>query len=76
MNVNSGKRLWHGPEDGIYQLLLKDRIVYVWKAPDVRKRLDQHLRKLSGRKKLKMADVNFRCLLMHRNWSTMRARIS
>ena len=59
-------KLWQG----VYQLLLKDEIVYVGKATDVRERLAQHYWKLRGRRKIKMADVRFRCLVLHGNWST------
>ena len=59
-------KLWQG----VYQLLLKDEIVYVGKATDVRERLEQHYWKLRGRQKIKMADVRFRCLVLHVNWST------
>ena len=60
-------KLWHG----VYQLLLKDKVVYLWKAADVRKQLEQHYWKLRARQKIKMKDVRFRCLVLHRNWSTI-----
>ncbi len=59
-------KLWQG----VYQLLLKDEIVYVGKATDVRERLEQHFWKLRGRQNILMTDVRFRCLVLHGNWST------
>ena len=59
-------KLWQG----VYQLLLKDEAVYVGKATDVRDRLAQHYWKLKARRKIKMTDVHFRCLVLHGNWST------
>jgi GIY-YIG catalytic domain len=59
-------KLWQG----VYQLLLKDEIVYVGKATDVGERLEQHYWKLRGRQKITMEDVHFRCLVLHGNWST------
>jgi len=59
-------KLWQG----VYQLLLKDEIVYVGKATDVRERLEQHYWKLRGRQKIAMKNVRFRCLVLHGNWST------
>ena len=57
-------------QQGVYQLLLGEEIVYVGKAGDVHERLRQHFEKLRGRQKLEMKDVRFRCLLLHGNWST------
>jgi hypothetical protein len=59
----------HKLRHGVYQLLLKDEIVYVGKATDARERLEQHYWKLKGRQKIRMADVRFRCLVLPRNWS-------
>ena len=59
-------KLWQG----VYQLLLKHEIVYVGKATDVRERLEQYYWKLRGRQRIEMADVHFRCLVLHGNWST------
>ncbi len=59
-------KLWQG----VYQMLLETDVVYVGKAADVRERLEQHFWKLSGRQKIKMEDVSFRCLVLHSNWST------
>jgi hypothetical protein len=61
----------HKARQGVYQLLLKDEVVYVWKATDVRERLEQHYWKLRGRRRIKMKDIRFRCLLMHPNWRTI-----
>ena len=60
----------HKIRQGVYQLLLREKVVYVGKATDVQERLVQHLKKLRGRQKLKLADIHFRCLLLHPNWST------
>src|SRR2546423_657374 len=60
----------HKLRQGVYQLLLKDEIVYVGKATHVRERLEQHFWKLRGRQKINLEDVAFRCLVLHGNWST------
>jgi hypothetical protein len=60
----------HKLRQGVYQILLKDEVVYVGKATNVRERLEQHYWKLRGRQNVEMGDVRFRCLVLHANWST------
>ena len=61
----------HKLSQGVYQLLLNDEVVFVWKATDVRRRLEQHFWKLRGRQNVRTEDVRFRCLMLHANWRTM-----
>lgn len=57
-------------EPGVYQLFLENRLVYVGKADrNVRKRLGEHLWKLSGRLNLNADALGFKALYIHRNWA-------
>lgn len=57
-------------EPGVYQLFLERELVYVGKADrNVRKRLKDHLWKLSGRLNLNPDDLGFKALYIHRNWA-------
>lgn len=57
-------------EPGVYQLFLHRKLVYVGKADrNVRKRLKDHLWKLSGRCNLDIEDLGFKALYIHRNWA-------
>jgi len=48
---------------GVYELYLRGRRIYVGKArKDLRQRLGNHLRKLSGRTNLSLDDISFICL--------------
>lgn len=58
-------------ERGVYQLFYQENLVYVGKADNLRSRLKQHLRKISGRRNIIGADVTFRCLTVHRNWTAL-----
>jgi len=58
-------------QHGAYQLLLQNDVVYVWVASDVINRLRRHHRKLKGRRNIRIDDLRFRCLLMHRNWAAV-----
>jgi len=60
----------HRIQQGVYQIIFENRVVYVGKAVDARDRLDQHLRKLRGRLNMDLSRIHFRCLLLHGNWST------
>lgn len=60
----------HKLRQGVYQILLKNEVVYVGKAANARERLEQHHWKLRGRRNIDMRDVRFRCLVLHPNWST------
>ncbi len=57
---------------GVYQLLHKERLVYVGQAEgSLRERLDRHRATLSGRKRIDIADMSYRALVVNRNWSTL-----
>jgi hypothetical protein len=58
-------------ERGVYQLFYLGILVYVGKADNLKSRLKQHLRKISGRRNISAADVTFRCLTVHRNWTAL-----
>lgn len=51
------------PRPGVYELYLQGDRVYVGKAKSsLPERLSQHRRKLSGRQKIAVADLSFKCL--------------
>jgi hypothetical protein len=54
---------------GVYELLIRNEVVYVGKADDVRQRLTQHFRKLRGRQKINLEGIRYKCLLLPRSWS-------
>ncbi|MCX3286047.1 GIY-YIG nuclease family protein [Streptomyces sp. NEAU-H22] len=60
---------------GVYQLYVNDVFVYVGKADRRHKglpgRLRNHLRKLSGRRNLALADVTFSCLYVDEDFSAL-----
>ena len=56
-------------ERGVYQLRHRGQTVYVGKAEDLRLRLRQHRRKISGRKNIAIADMSFGSLSIHPNWA-------
>lgn len=60
---------------GVYQLYVNARFVYVGKADRRHKglpgRLRNHLRKLSGRSSLDLADVTFSCLYVDEDFSAL-----
>ncbi|MFG2182099.1 GIY-YIG nuclease family protein [Streptomyces abikoensis] len=60
---------------GVYQLYVNDAFVYVGKADRKHKglpgRLRNHLRKLSGRGNLDLADVTFSCLYVDEDFSAL-----
>src|SRR4051812_5250867 len=55
-------------EQGVYQLFLAECLVYVGKADDLPKRLDEHHFKITGRSGLDVSTVGFKCLYVHKNW--------
>lgn len=61
------------PEQGVYILFLDDQPVYVGKADSggLRKRLLEHYEKLAGRRNIDVADMGFKCLYVHRNWTSL-----
>lgn len=60
---------------GVYQLYHKGALVYVGKADRRHKglpgRLRNHLRKLSGRRNIDLADISFRCLYVDEDFSAL-----
>ncbi len=60
-----------GLATGVYQLALKREVVFVWKAQEVRDWLEEHYRKLRGRRGIRLADLEFRCLMMDLNWTSI-----
>ncbi len=61
------------PEQGVYILYLDGDAVYVGKADKsgLRKRLIEHHFKLSGRKNIDPDEMGFKCLYVHRNWTSL-----
>ncbi len=58
-------------ERGVYQLFHRHILVYVGKADKLRERLQDHRRKILGRKNIDIADMSFKCLTIHRNWTAL-----
>lgn len=58
-------------EQGVYQLFLNNFLVYVGKSDDLPKRLGEHFTKISGRRNLDIDDIGFKCLYVHKNWTTL-----
>lgn len=54
---------------GVYGLHLDDDLVYVGKADDLGKRIEQHRTKISGRQNISLDRVRFKAVLVHRNWN-------
>jgi len=56
---------------GVYALLHKGALVYVGKADNLPKRLHDHREKINGRIGISLADVKFKCLYVHPNWTAL-----
>lgn len=57
-------------EQGVYQLFLKGKLVYVGKAEiPLPKRLEEHRWNLFGRHNVDMKDLGFKGLIIHKNWA-------
>lgn len=57
---------------GVYQLFLAGRLHYVGKADNnLRKRLLEHFSTLSSRKNADMAEIGFKGITVHRNWTPL-----
>jgi hypothetical protein len=57
---------------GVYQLLHKHSLVYVGQAADtLQARLERHRTTLSGRRGIAIDDMQYRALVVNRNWSTL-----
>jgi hypothetical protein len=60
----------HKTNQGVYQLIYEGSVVYIGKADrNAKIRLEEHLKKLKGRRNIQMDSLHFRCLLLPRNWS-------
>lgn len=59
------------PGQGVYQLFHKGSLVYVGQARSLKKRLGEHLEKISGRRNIDVADMGFKCLYVHPNWTAL-----
>jgi hypothetical protein len=56
-------------EQGVYQLYIGSRLMYVGKAEiPLPKRLEEHRWNLSGRKNVNMGELGFKGLIIHKNW--------
>jgi len=58
-------------EQGIYQLFHREKLVYVGKADNIKKRLNEHRFKIVGRKNIDVDDMAFVCLYVHPNWTAL-----
>jgi hypothetical protein len=58
------------PEKGVYALYWKGKIVYAGKAlqTTLRRRLGEHARKIAGRKKISLAQVACKFLIIESDW--------
>ncbi len=56
---------------GVYQLFHKKALVYVGQARSLKKRLAEHYKKISGRRNIDVADMDFKCLYVHPNWTAL-----
>lgn len=61
---------------GVYQLFLNNQPVYVGKAENIPKRLDEHRFKIIGRHTPPDFDLGFKCLYVHKNWTTLAPETS
>jgi hypothetical protein len=56
---------------GVYQLFHKAALSYVGQAKSLKNRLTQHRAKISGRRSIDVADMGFKCLYVHKNWTAL-----
>jgi hypothetical protein len=57
---------------GVYQLYLRNELIYVGKADtSLPGRLGQHMRKISGRENIDLADVEFSCLYVAEDFTAL-----
>jgi hypothetical protein len=62
--------------EGVYQLHYQGVLVYVGKADNLRSRLGQHRRKLSGRQGVDLGQVKFAALETNPNWTALAPEAS
>jgi hypothetical protein len=63
-------------EQGVYQLFLNNKLIYVGKADNIPKRLDEHRFKITGRHTPLPFLMSFKCLYVHKNWTTLAPETS
>ena len=63
-------------DQGIYQLYQGEKLVYVGKANNLPSRLREHHLKLTGRRNINVDDMGFKCLYVHKNWTTLAPEAS
>lgn len=56
---------------GVYQLFHKGALVYVGQAESLKKRLEEHREKISGRRNIRVDEMGFKCLYVHPNWTAL-----
>ena len=61
---------------GVYQLYRGRTLVYVGKADSLSSRLSQHRRKILGRQNIKIDELGFKCLTVHKNWTALAPETS
>jgi hypothetical protein len=61
---------------GVYQLFYDGWLVYVGKADSLPKRLGQHARKIAGRRNIKLSEMSYCCLYVHKNWTALAPETS
>jgi hypothetical protein len=63
-------------EQGVYQLFRNGTLVYVGKADALRKRLHEHQEKIIGRQNIRLDEMGFKCLTVHKNWTALAPETS
>lgn len=58
-------------DQGVYQLFKGDTLVYIGKSGNLRKRLNDHFKKISGRNNISVTEMSFKCLSVHPNWTAL-----
>lgn len=58
-------------DQGVYTLYHQSMLVYVGKASKLRERLKDHYQKVGGRHNIQLSDMAFKCLYVHKNWTTI-----
>ena len=64
------------PEQGVYVLYKDNVLVYVGKASNLRARLDEHRRKILGRRRIEISQVLFCAMYVHPNWTALAPETS
>jgi len=50
--------------------LRQGALIYVGKADSLKRRLGEHRRKISGRQNIDVAEMGYKCLFVHPNWTS------